>query len=233
MNVSRAEVCVVACADFFRHDGEILVSPMGLVPSLGARLARRTFAPDLLLTDGVASLVDDEGNVEGAMPYSRVFDTVWSGRRHVMMGASQVDAYGNQNISAIGPHEKPTTMLIGARGAPGNTRCHATSYWVARHNARVFVEQVDFVCGVGTHLGAADLRGVVTNLGVFDFRGRNRRMRAVSLHPGVAWDEVVSATGFAVDRPEALPVTRLPTEAELTLIRTVLDPQSRRDTEFA
>ena len=50
-------VCVVACAEAWRGDGEILASPMGLIPTLGARLARLTFAPDLLLTDGEAMLV--------------------------------------------------------------------------------------------------------------------------------------------------------------------------------
>ena len=51
---TRAEVCVVACAEAWRGDGAILASPMGLIPTLGARLARLTFAPDLLLTDGEA-----------------------------------------------------------------------------------------------------------------------------------------------------------------------------------
>ncbi len=46
---SRAEVCVVACAEAWRGDGATLASPMGLIPSLGARLARLTFSPDLLL----------------------------------------------------------------------------------------------------------------------------------------------------------------------------------------
>lgn len=45
MTVSRAEYCVVACAEAWRGDGEILASPMGLIPSLGARLARHTFSP--------------------------------------------------------------------------------------------------------------------------------------------------------------------------------------------
>ncbi len=40
MNPTRAEVCVVACAEVWRGDGAILASPMGLIPSLGARLAR-------------------------------------------------------------------------------------------------------------------------------------------------------------------------------------------------
>nr|MCS5619327.1 CoA-transferase [Myxococcota bacterium] len=51
---TRAEQCAVAIAECFRGDGEILVSPIGYIPQLGARLAKLTFEPDLLLTDGVA-----------------------------------------------------------------------------------------------------------------------------------------------------------------------------------
>src|SRR5687767_1909716 len=105
---TRAEVCVVACAEAFRGDGEIVVSPMAPIPRLGARLARRTFEPDLLLTDGEASLVDEDGAVEGWLPFRSVFDVVAAGTRHVMMGASQVDRCGNQNISAVGDWARPT-----------------------------------------------------------------------------------------------------------------------------
>ena len=55
---TRAEVCVVACAEAWRGDGEILASPMGTIPTLGARLARLTFEPDLLLSDGEACCAD-------------------------------------------------------------------------------------------------------------------------------------------------------------------------------
>ncbi|MYR45547.1 CoA-transferase, partial [Streptomyces sp. SID5910] len=56
---TRAEYCVVACAEAWRGAGEVLASPMGTVPAIGARLARLTFSPDLLLTDGEALLVGD------------------------------------------------------------------------------------------------------------------------------------------------------------------------------
>ncbi len=55
--VTRAESCVVACADAWRGDGEIMASPFGTVPALGARLAKLTFTPDLVLTDGEAALM--------------------------------------------------------------------------------------------------------------------------------------------------------------------------------
>jgi acyl CoA:acetate/3-ketoacid CoA transferase beta subunit len=231
--LARADHCLIALAELFADAGEIMVSPMGPLPALAARLARRTFAPDLLLTDGVAALVDDDGVVEGQMTYSRVFDTLWNGRRHVVMGASQLDRFGNQNISALGPHERPTAQLIGARGAPGNTVCHRTSYWVPRHSPRVFVPAVDFVCGVGTNRGAQGLGGLVTHLGTFDWGGPGGTMRLTALHPGVTVDEVIAATGFPVAGVEGeVPTTRAPTAAEQALIDGLLDPKGRRAAEL-
>src|ERR1700759_59516 len=92
--VRRADVCAVAIADTFRGDGETLISPMGTLPSIGARLARLTFEPDLLLSDGEAFLLGSVPSLgvaskdvvfEGWIPYRQVFDVVASGRRHVMM----------------------------------------------------------------------------------------------------------------------------------------------------
>jgi acyl CoA:acetate/3-ketoacid CoA transferase beta subunit len=228
---TRAEVCVAACAEAWRGDGAILASPMGLIPSLGARLARLTFAPDLLLTDGEAYLLDADGAVEGWLPYAKVFTMLAAGRRHAMMGAAQIDRYGNQNISAIGDWKRPKAQLLGVRGAPGNTVNHPVSYWIGRHSARVFVDRVDMVCGVGYDRGAHELRLVVTNLAVLDFQTPERVMRVRSVHPGVEVADVVAATGFPLAVPDPVPVTRWPTDDELGLIRTRLDPGAARDRE--
>ena len=114
------------------------------------------------------------------------------GRRHVMMGASQLDRHGNQNISAIGDWTRPDRQLLGVRGAPGNTVNNRTSYWVPRHSPRVFVEQVDVVSGVGPararEAGAArfhDIHRIVTDLAVLDVGGPDDTVRLLSVHPGV------------------------------------------------
>ena len=229
---TRAEVCVAACAEAWRGDGAILASPMGLIPSLGARLARLTFAPDLLLTDGEAYLVDAGGAIEGWLPYAKVFTMLAAGRRHVMMGAAQLDRYGNQNISCIGDWKRPRAQLLGVRGAPGNTVNHPVSYWVPRHSPRVFVDRVDMVSGVGYDRGAHELRVVVTNLAVLDFGMPERTMRLRSVHPGVAVSEVRAATGFPLAVPDQVPVTRWPAGEELDLIRTRLDPGGAREDEL-
>ncbi|WP_433794981.1 CoA-transferase subunit beta [Actinoplanes sp. CA-252034] len=228
--MSRAETCVVACAEAWRGDGAILASSAGLVPGLGARLAQLTFAPELLVTDGEATLLRD-GRVEGWLPYRQVFSIVAAGTRHVMMGASQLDRFGNQNISCVGPWERPTSQLLCVRGAPGNTVNHPVSYWVPRHSPRVFVEHVDMVSGIGHDRGAHEIRRVVTNLAVLDFTTPDRSMRLRSVHPGVTVDEVVAATGFDLTVPDQVPQTREPTDDERRLIREHLDPDGLRERE--
>ena len=233
--VTRAEYCVVACAEAWRGSGEILASPMGLVPSIGARLARLTFAPELLLTDGEALLVTPDGTVEGWLPYRRHLEMVTGGRRHVMMGASQIDRHGNQNISCIGDWARPARQLLGVRGAPVNTLNNPTSYWIPRHSRRVFVAEVDMVCGVGYDRAAGArhhrIPRVVSDLGVFDFATPDRTMRLASVHPGVTVEQVREATAFDLVIDGEVPYTREPTAAELRLIREVIDPGNTRARE--
>ncbi len=245
--VTRAEYCAIACADIFAGAGEIMASPMSTMSLIGARLARLTTEPDLLITDGEALIFADtpavgrKGAVEGWMPFRKVFDVVASGRRHVVMGANQIDRHGNQNLSAFGPLQQPTRQMFGVRGAPGNTINHPTSYWVGKHNKRVFCDQVDVVAGVGWDkvdpenpaYRFLNVYRVVTNLGVFDFGGEGHTFRALSLHPGVTADEVAENTSFEVAGLAEAAVTREPTAEELQIIREVLDPKNLRDREVS
>lgn len=245
VEVTRAEIAATAIADCFSGDGEIIANPIGTTPVAGGRLAKATSDIALVMTDGEALLVENivplgadapEKVVSGWNPYRRMLEISWSGRRHVMMGAVQLDRFGNQNIAFIGDPAKPSVQLLGLRGAPGNTICNRTSYWVPAHSPRVFVEEVSVVSGVGTDRAAAlgasgrfhDLGWVVTNLAVLDFEGPDATMRIRSVHPGVSVDEVREATGFelalAAEHPDDVPESRLPTDEELELLREVIDP---------
>jgi acyl CoA:acetate/3-ketoacid CoA transferase beta subunit len=243
---TRADVCAAAIADAFADDGEIFASPMGLLPMLGVRLCRLTQNPDLVISDGESLFLASppplfaKGDVvEGWIPFRRVFDVVAYGTRHVMMGATQVDRHGNQNISAIGDFARPKRQLLGSRGAPGNTVNNRTSYWVPKHSPRVFVEQVDVVSGVGPKRARAagkaasrynDIHRIVSDLAVLDVRGPDDTLRLLSVHPGVTLDEVRQATGcdLHVDGDGPVPETRLPTTEELVLVTEVLDPKGMR-----
>ncbi|HVU73731.1 MAG TPA: CoA-transferase [Mycobacteriales bacterium] len=241
---TRAEVVATAIADTFRDDREILASPIGLLPGVGARLAKLTTSPQLLLSDGQAYGALDPWSktpqVESWISYRTVFDIVASGARHVMMGANQIGRWGDQNLNAFGDPAKPSRQLLGMRGAPGNTVNHTTSYWIPRHSARVFVEPVDTVSGVGYRraeaAGAAatrfhELRHVVTNLAVLDFETPDHAMRIRSVHPWSSLEEVVGQTGFELVVPADVPTSRVPTDEELQIIREVVDPRGTRDRE--
>jgi acyl CoA:acetate/3-ketoacid CoA transferase beta subunit len=255
-----ADVIAVACAEAFRGDGEIFASGMGTMPTLGARLARATFEPDLLVSDGEAFFVagdlpvgdriagpglggaQNSAVVEGWIPFRTVFDTLWGGRRHVMMGATQIDRYGNSNIANIGPWERPAKQLLGVRGGPGNTINHAVSFWIPRHTPQVFVESVDMVSGIGYDRAAKlgriaaghRLPRVVTNLAVLDFwppgPSEPSRMRLRHVHPGVSVDEVVAATGFELVIADDIDETRAPTDDERAALDH-LDPKGLRHRE--
>jgi glutaconate CoA-transferase subunit B len=249
LSYSLAELCIAAAAEAFRHDGEVLATGIGVIPRLAASLAMKTFNPDLMMTDSEAWLLS-EPNPLGArggdfvqanetwMGFSRIFDNVWSGRRHAMLGPSQIDRFGQSNTSALGgSYRQPKVMMLGARGFPGNSISHPNSFFVPGHNRKVFVEgECDFVSSIGYNparlprghaLDDVDIRLVVTDLCVMDFGGVDHRMRLLSLHPGVALQQVRDNTGFELEVPAQLPVTPAPTADQLAII-AALDPHNQR-----
>ncbi|VVE70078.1 ketoacid CoA transferase [Pandoraea captiosa] len=246
---SLAELMIVAASEAWRGDGEVLASGIGVVPRLGASLAKMTHSPLLLMTDSETFLVetpiplgprgDFKPAYSGYMSFDRVFECVWGGKRHAMIGPTQIDRYGQTNLSVVGDYARPKAAMLGVRGLPGNSINHANSFFVPNHSPRVFVKgEVDMVSGVGyqparwpkgANAAFVDLRRIVTNLCVMDFEGKNRACRVRSLHPGVSFDEVQAATGFELEIGDDCPVTAAPTQAQLELIRW-LDPHNLRAT---
>lgn len=248
---SLAELCIVAGAECFRDEGEVMITVIGLVPRLAGSLAKASFNPGLLMTDGEYYLVSEpvpvgsrngyEPKKEGIMNYERVFDIVARGQRHCFVGPVQVDKFGQMNISVIGDYDHPKASLLGARGYPGNTINNRNSMFVPNHNTRAFVDgEVDMVCSAGYNPSRypngevgrfVDLRRIVTNLCVMDFGGPDHAIQVVSLHPGVSFEEVQDNTGFDLVRPEHLGETVAPTPEQLDLIAR-FDPHNLRDTVF-
>jgi glutaconate CoA-transferase subunit B len=246
-DVTLAELCIFACSEAFRTEREIVATGIGPVPRIGAGLAKLTHSPGLMMTDGEAYLVEQPvplgpraspPRFAGHLPFSRFFDSaVWSGRRHAMVTPTQIDRFGQTNLSRLGgTHEQPKTQMLGVRGFPGNSIYHANSMFVPGHTARVFVAgEVDMVSSAGYNparriaggnYSGIDLKRIITNLCVMDFGGADHAPRVISLHPGVTFDEVQEATGFALERGE-LSETALPGAEALAIIEH-LDPHNFR-----
>ena len=249
MNFSLAELMVCAASRIFDDDGEVLVTGIGLLPRLAASLAMSSSNPDIMMTDSQSFMLARPNPVSGLeghggqanenwMGFARIFDNVWSGHRHALVGPSQIDRFGQSNISALGgSYQAPKVQLLGVRGFPGNSISHANSFFVPAHSRRVFVEgECDVVCSIGYNPGRLprgyklsdiDIRNVITDLCVLDFNGPEHQMRVISLHPGVTLEEVRDKTGFELAVADSLSVTPPPTTQQLTLLAE-LDPGDLR-----
>ena len=252
-DITLAELCIFACSEAFRTSAEQIATGIGPIPRLGAGLAKLTHSPGLMMTDGEAYLVEEPVPIgprgdyaprfAGHLPFSRFFDSaVWtSGRRHAMVTPTQVDRFGQTNLSQLGgTHRQPKTQMLGVRGFPGNSIYHANSMFIPTHSKRVFVEgEVDMVSSAGYNparriaggnYSGIELRFVVTNLCVMDFGGPDHAVRVISLHPGATFAEVQEATGFPLLEGD-LRETALPDPAALEIIAR-LDPHGLRASVF-
>lgn len=246
-NFSLVDVCITAASECWRDQGEVLATGIGLIPRLAASLAMLSSNPKLLMTDSEAYVVSEpvpvgprngyEPKYETWMGFSRIFDNVWSGDRHAMVGPSQVDRFGQANISCIGDYSAPKVQMLGVRGFPGNSISHGNSFFVPNHSRRVFVEgEVDMVCSIGYNparlpkgysLNDIQIHRIITNLCVMDFGGPDRQVRVLTLHPGVTKVQVQENTGFELCLPADIPETPTPTEEQLQLLKR-LDPHNIR-----
>jgi acyl CoA:acetate/3-ketoacid CoA transferase beta subunit len=195
-----ADVVAVACAEAFRGDGEIFGSGMGTMPMLGARLARATFEPDLLVSDGIAFFVDGnlpiggtDKTIEGWIPFRSVFDTLWGGRRH------------RRPPHRVSNTERVFTDSVDVVSGIGYDRAAALGDTAAGHR----------------------IPRVVTNMAVLDFETPDNTMRLASVHPGISVDDVVAATGFELAVADDVPTSRAATDDELEILE-LLDPDGLR-----
>lgn len=244
---SLAELMIVAASEAFRGNGEMLASGLGIIPRLGASLAKMTHSPELMMTDSEAYLVEEpipvgprgdyQPKYSGYMPFERIFDNVWGGQRHAMVGPTQIDQWAQNNLSVIGDYAKPKVAMLGVRGLPGNSINHLNSFFVPSHSKRVFVEgEVDMVSSVGfkderwsEHM-RRDTMGIgvaVTDLCVMDFNGPDNAARVLSLHPGVSFEHVQNNTGFPLLKADDLKETAAPTAEQIAVIAK-LDPHNLR-----
>lgn len=244
---SMDEVMTIATSKYI-GDGDTVFIGTGL-PMVAAYLAKATHAPNcaLLFESGVldpqpksiAKAVGDPRLVSTARRVSGMLDSLLmlhGGRVDLgVLGAAQIDAYGNINTTVIGSYEKPSTRLPGSGGANDIASMARRHVIVTRHSRRTFVSSVDYLTTPGFLTGPgsrerAGLRGggpvgVVTDLCVFGFAPDTCRMVVESVHPGVTLDDVRAATGFEVEASARLTPTAPPTPTELDLLRHQIDPE--------
>lgn len=236
---ARPDVMACAISRLLRDRETVffgLASPLVMVATL---LARATHAPSLTflsIPGSVDAVLDDlpRSTVDSALlkgskaifPLADIFDLSARGRLDTaFLSGVQIDRQGRINMSAIGPHEKPKVRLPGGAGSalllPTVRRA---ILWRTRHDARTFVEKLDFVTAAG------NVEWVVTPLCLFR-RQPDGHLDVASIHPGVTPEQLTAATGFPITVGPETPVTPPPTAAELELLARI-DPENVRAAEF-
>ena len=249
---------VVALARTIR-DREVVFHGFGSpCAQVAMHVARHGHARDMLLVEGATYAVNPDppfipptGNdlaLQRGAPYRMRFEEFFDAATRgdvdrMFLSGGQIDGYGNTNVTAIGPLDRPKVKL---GGGGGGCNLAATighlSLWTTRHRSgRTLVEQCDFVTDMGhrTPAGSRAELGftgggpewLVTELGVFDFDEHGlARLRQV--FPDVSVDAVRAVTGFELQVAPDLQPVPLPSAAEIAALRAV-DPLGVRRSEFA
>jgi len=246
MGHTASELMTVNAARLLR-DGDVVFVGVGL-PNLACNLARRTHAPNLVMIyeAGVIGArparlplsIGDPTLVSGALSVCSMYDifTLYLQRGNVdvgFLGGAQIDKFGNINATVIGPYDHPKVRLPGSGGSQEIAAWANRCYIIPPHQKRRFPEKVDFRTSAGflsgkTERQAAGVRGggpqaVVTDLGILE-PDENGELILTALHPGVAVEQAVANTGWALRVSDQLKITELPGEEELQILREELDP---------
>lgn len=234
----------MAASDFVREGDSVIVG-QGL-PVLASLFAKRDHAPRSVIINeyGVVD-TDPPMAVELAHPLLAeralylcdMVDALGVMIRHLdvaMLGAAQVDRFGNLNTTTIGDYHRPSTRISGSGGA--NDIGSLVEKFVVvmdRQSKAKFPDRVDYVTTPGflggspnererNHLPGRGPLAVVTDLGIYRFS--KSEMYLHSLQPGVSLDEVKENTSWDVKTLGPVKSARRPTERRLRLLRS-LDPR--------
>jgi glutaconate CoA-transferase subunit B len=156
--------------------------------------------------------------------------------RHVIgiLGAAQIDLYGNLNTTVIGNYVRPKTRFSGSGGG-----CDVASFVprciiFMQQEKKRFVKKLDYLTSPG-HLDGAEGRRkiglreggptvVITNMAVFRFDEITKGMYLADYYPGVTKQDILENMEFLVDISRAREVDP-PTAYELKILREKCDPQ--------
>ena len=243
----------VICACISRQvvDGEVLAQGINtpLVVS-GFILAQATHAPNVRFASAIGQSICQEW---AALGVGRIED-MWLGKGLLHVGfvaaavdllpkfnpkeffrPAQIDARGSFNNVAFGQdYRRPRMRLPGTGGIPDVTPYSDHIYlYVPRHSRVTFVQNVDFVSGMGhvpERKRGSGAKYLVSDLGQFGWA--NGCMRLLTYHPGVTVDQIRKKTGFELEIAPDVHETPPPSDEELRLLREAIDPLDVRKLEM-
>ncbi len=152
------------------------------------------------------------------------------------LGAAQMDVYGNINTTVIGDWHLQKTRLPGSGGANDvSSFSKRLILIIANQSTRTFVKKVDFLTtpgyldGPGSREKAGLPRDtgpyrVITQLGLYGFDDESKKLKLISLHPGVTLAQIKENSSFDIIIPNKVSQSPEPTDQELAILRKEIDP---------
>ena len=242
MNYSPTEMMTIAAARAL-SDNDVCFVGIG-TPSAACNLARLTHAPRIVLIyesgtletkPNVLPLSIGDGELSETalttVSVPEMFRYWLQGGRITtgFLGGAQIDRFANLNTTVVGPYAKPNVRLPGGGGAPEIATSCGRIFIVMAQSKRSFVDKLDFVTSLGFGAGGDDrakhgvnTQGptkVFTDLCVLEPDPKSKELMVASLHPGVAREQVVDATGWPIKFAAKVGETPLPTAKELQVLR--------------
>jgi glutaconate CoA-transferase subunit B len=241
------EMMIVAAARNL-EDGATVGVGTG-APCAAAMLAQKTHAPNLVImfeAGGISPIlptmpisVGDSRTFYKAVMASGMCEIMETCQRgmvdYTFLGGAQIDKYGNLNSTVIGDWHRPKVRFPGSGGAND----FASFCWkimvITPQDTKRFVERVNFITTPGylDGPGARERAGlpantgpykVITNMAVMGYDEETKRMRVESIHHGYTFEQVQENTGFELLKAPEVVETPPPTEQELHILRTEVDP---------
>ncbi len=222
------------------------------MPQLVAMLAERLYTPQLIqvfefgalgpqsLTPFVRGTMGGPTNVYRSLQWTNMnwaFAYAVTGYiDYGMIGAAQIDAYGNVNSTMLGgTYERPGRRFPGSGGGNEVASLCWKTILVMKHEPRRFVERLDFMTspgyldGPGGREKAGLPRGtgpwrVVTSRAVFGFDEETKRLKLLGALKGLAAAEVLEGMEFKPLVAERLEPITPPKDDELEVLRKQIDP---------
>lgn len=244
---STAELLAILLARELRDGERGAAGAAALIPMAAMLLARRMHAPNLQIAGEMfvnplprrlwSSMLDDRalGTCEAAETFVELFGHSHRGLDFFFHSGLQYDQYGNINLHALGPFDRPHLRGPGAANISYGVRSKRFYICATQHSRRNFVPKVDFVTIPGNLDGPeARIKAGLVHEGprycltprcVFDFDAVTLKMRLKSLHPGHSLSEVIEATGFTFTHNDEPAITVPPSVEELRYLREEIDPR--------
>ncbi len=151
-----------------------------------------------------------------------------------ILGAAQIDIYGNLNSTVIGEYLGPKIRFSGSGGACDVASFVSRSIIFMTQEKRKFKKKLDYLTSPGylDGPGAREREGlapggpslVVTNMGIMGFDEASCKMYLKGCYPGITPEQILENMEFDIDISRAQDVPP-PTEEELALLRDKCDPQ--------